>query len=70
MTFGFSTRASSPPADQDHAPNSMNIQVTFNEGGFDAFPMQSRDGAQLVWGSSRNGASPADLNLFLARWVA
>ncbi|KAI6225867.1 hypothetical protein M3Y95_00742400 [Aphelenchoides besseyi] len=43
-------------------------RITYNEGGFDAFPMQSHDGKQLIWGSSRNGRSPYDLNLFLADW--
>ncbi|KAI6207855.1 hypothetical protein M3Y96_00053100 [Aphelenchoides besseyi] len=43
-------------------------RITYNKGGFDAFPMQSHDGKQLIWGSSRNGRSPYDLNLFLADW--
>lgn len=43
-------------------------RVTFNNGGFDAFPMISRNGKQFVWGSSRNGKSQMDLNLFLADW--
>lgn len=43
-------------------------RVTFNEGGFDAFPMFDRSGHRLVWGSSRNGRSKYDLNLFIAEW--
>uniref|UniRef100_A0A8R1XTJ9 Uncharacterized protein n=1 Tax=Onchocerca volvulus TaxID=6282 RepID=A0A8R1XTJ9_ONCVO len=43
-------------------------RVTFNEGGFDAFPMFDRTGRRLVWGSSRNGRSRSDLNLFIADW--
>ncbi|VDM37420.1 unnamed protein product [Toxocara canis] len=47
-----------------------NLQrVTFNKGGFDAFPMFDRDGKRLVWSSSRNGTSPTDLNLFIADWI-
>jgi TolB protein len=44
-------------------------RVTYNQGGFDAFPMMSRDGRRFVWGSSRNGKGPMDLNLFLADWI-
>uniref|UniRef100_A0A1I7RYA9 Peptidase_S9 domain-containing protein n=1 Tax=Bursaphelenchus xylophilus TaxID=6326 RepID=A0A1I7RYA9_BURXY len=44
-------------------------RITYNEGGFDAFPMQSRNGKKVIWGSSRNGKSPYDLNLFLADWT-
>lgn len=44
-------------------------RVTYNTGGFDAFPMQSPNGQRFVWGSSRNGHGPMDLNLFLADWV-
>ena len=31
--------------------------------------MFSYGGSQLVWGSSRNGTSPYDLNLFIADWI-
>ena len=44
------------------------LEVTFNEGGFDAFPMMSREKRSLVWGSSRNGSSMMELNLFSAEW--
>uniref|UniRef100_A0A914DKE9 WD40-like protein n=1 Tax=Acrobeloides nanus TaxID=290746 RepID=A0A914DKE9_9BILA len=44
-------------------------RVTFNENGFDAFPMMSHNGKKLIWGSSRNGKGPMDLNLFLADWL-
>jgi len=43
-------------------------QVT-NSDGFEAFPMMSRDGRFLIWGSSRNSKTPTDLNLFIAQWV-
>ncbi|EFO20080.1 hypothetical protein LOAG_08407 [Loa loa] len=43
-------------------------RVTFNEGGFDAFPMFDRTGQRFVWGSSRNGRSRSELNLFIADW--
>ncbi|VBB27600.1 unnamed protein product [Acanthocheilonema viteae] len=43
-------------------------RITFNEGGFDAFPMFDRTGRRLVWGSSRNGRSRSELNLFIADW--
>uniref|UniRef100_A0A914UYP0 Uncharacterized protein n=1 Tax=Plectus sambesii TaxID=2011161 RepID=A0A914UYP0_9BILA len=44
-------------------------RITFDDGHFDSFPMFSYGGAQLVWGSSRNGTSPYDLNLFIADWI-
>ncbi|VDK53916.1 unnamed protein product [Anisakis simplex] len=44
-------------------------RVTYNEGGFDAFPMFDVAGRRLVWGSSRNGTSPHELNLFIADWI-
>jgi Tol biopolymer transport system component len=44
-------------------------RVTYNEGGFDAFPMMSSDGKKFIWGSSRNGKTQMDLNLFLADWI-
>ncbi|TKR59931.1 hypothetical protein L596_029537 [Steinernema carpocapsae] len=44
-------------------------RVTYNEKGFDAFPMMSHRGDKLIWGSSRNGRDPTELNLFLADWV-
>jgi Tol biopolymer transport system component len=36
---------------------------------FDAFPMFSPDGKQLVWASNRNEAKPGETNLFIADWV-
>ncbi|CAD5206821.1 unnamed protein product [Bursaphelenchus okinawaensis] len=44
-------------------------RITYNKNGFDSFPMQSRDGKKVIWGSSRNGKTPYDLNLFLADWT-
>ncbi|KAM3722258.1 Tol-Pal system protein TolB [Dirofilaria immitis] len=43
-------------------------RITFNEDGFDAFPMFDRAGQHLIWGSSRNGHSRDELNLFIADW--
>ncbi|CAI5442437.1 unnamed protein product [Caenorhabditis angaria] len=43
-------------------------QITFGEGQFNSFAMQSWDGKKLVWGSSRNGTM-YELNLFIADWV-
>lgn len=45
------------------------IQITYTPHGFDAFPMLSHNGKKLIWGSSRNGQSLTDLNLFLADWI-
>ncbi|VDM95196.1 unnamed protein product [Thelazia callipaeda] len=48
----------------------QNIErVTFNEGGFDAFPMFDRSGRHLIWSSSRNGRSRTDLNIFIGDWT-
>jgi Tol biopolymer transport system component len=44
-------------------------RVTYNNGGFDAFPMMSPSGKRFVWGSSRNGKGPMDLNIFVADWI-
>jgi TolB protein len=43
-------------------------QITF-DGVFDAFPMFSPDGKQLVFASNRNNGGGRDTNLFLADWV-
>ena len=45
------------------------MQITYDEGHFDSFPMFSYSGKQLIWGSSRNGQTEYDLNLFIADWV-
>ena len=37
--------------------------------GFDAFPMFTSDGKQLVWASNRNGRAPHETNIFIADWV-
>jgi Tol biopolymer transport system component len=36
---------------------------------FDAFPMFSPDGKQLVWASNRHEAKTGETNLFIADWV-
>jgi TolB protein len=36
---------------------------------FDGFPMFTRDGKHLVWGSNRNGKAPHETNIFVADWV-
>ncbi|VDM54018.1 unnamed protein product [Angiostrongylus costaricensis] len=36
---------------------------------FNSFPMMNHAGTKLVWGSSRNGSSQHELNLFLADWT-
>lgn len=43
-------------------------KLTFNSG-FDAFPMFSFDGKQLVWASSRNAKNPHEINIFIADWT-
>jgi Tol biopolymer transport system component len=40
--------------------------TTFDE--FDGFPMFTRDGRKLVFGSNRGGAKRGDTNLFTADW--
>ncbi|VDL69935.1 unnamed protein product [Nippostrongylus brasiliensis] len=45
-------------------------RITFgDEYQFNSFPMMNHAGTKLVWGSSRNGSSMYDLNLFLADWT-
>jgi Tol biopolymer transport system component len=36
---------------------------------FDAFPMFSPDGRQLVWASNRHSAVRGETNIFIADWV-
>jgi Tol biopolymer transport system component len=42
-------------------------RVTWAEG-FASFPMFTRDGKRLVFCSGRGGASPRDLDVFVADW--
>ena len=46
----------------------MDDQVTTNAE-FDAFPMFSPDGRQLVWASNRHGKVQGETNIFIADWV-
>src|SRR6267143_2103747 len=43
-------------------------QITTNTE-FDAFPMFSPDGRQLVWASNRNGKVQGETNIFIADWI-
>lgn len=43
-------------------------RVTYS-GGFDSFPMFTRDGKKLVWVSGRNAKAPMDTNVFVADWA-
>lgn len=43
-------------------------RVTYT-GGFNSFPMFSKDGQKLVWASSRNARVPHEFNIFVADWV-
>jgi Tol biopolymer transport system component len=43
-------------------------QITTNSD-FDAFPMFSPDGRQLVWASNRNGKVQGETNIFIADWI-
>ena len=43
-------------------------QIT-NTPEFDAFPMFSWDGKQLIWCSNRFADQPRDTNIFIADWV-
>jgi hypothetical protein len=53
----------------ERLPGSGLERVTWGEA-FASFPMFSRDGARLVFCSSRNAAAARDLNVFVADWVA
>lgn len=45
-------------------------RITFGDKNqFNSFPMMNHAGTKLVWGSSRNGSSRSELNLFLADWT-
>ncbi len=43
-------------------------RVTFAEE-FASFPMISRDGAKLVFCSTRNAAAPREINVFVSEWI-
>jgi len=43
-------------------------RVTYAES-FASFPMVSRDGAKLVFCSTRNAAAPREINVFIADWI-
>ena len=48
-----------------------NMKQITHSGTFDAFPMFSYDGKQLVFASNRNeaGVESRDTNVFIADWV-
>ena len=43
-------------------------KITY-DGIFDAFPMFSPNGKQLIFSSNRNNQGTRDTNLFLADWI-
>jgi len=43
-------------------------RITWNEQGFDGFPMFSADGRYLAFASDRGGSAPGEINVFLAEW--
>ncbi|KHJ79401.1 hypothetical protein OESDEN_20953 [Oesophagostomum dentatum] len=46
------------------------VKITFGDSyQFNSFAMMNHAGTKLIWGSSRNGTSMYDLNLFLADWT-
>ncbi|RCN28691.1 WD40-like protein [Ancylostoma caninum] len=46
------------------------LQITYGDQyQFNSFAMMNHAGTKLVWGSSRNGTSMYDLNLFIADWT-
>src|SRR6266849_6745568 len=51
-----------------NADGSHHEQITTNTE-FDAFPMFSPDGHQLVWASNRNGKVQGETNIFIADWI-
>jgi Tol biopolymer transport system component len=40
-----------------------------NDSGFDAFPMFSPNGKQLIFSSNRNNGGNRDTNVFICDWV-
>ncbi|EYC16859.1 hypothetical protein Y032_0032g2534 [Ancylostoma ceylanicum] len=48
----------------------QHLQITYGDQyQFNSFAMMNHAGTKLVWGSSRNGTSMYDLNLFIADWT-
>ncbi|KHJ79872.1 hypothetical protein OESDEN_20467 [Oesophagostomum dentatum] len=46
------------------------VKITFGDSyQFNSFAMMNHAGTKLIWGSSRNGTTMYDLNLFLADWT-
>jgi Tol biopolymer transport system component len=45
------------------------LEAITSESNFNAFPMFSPDGKQLVFSSNRNNGGTRDTNLFIADWV-
>jgi Tol biopolymer transport system component len=46
-----------------------NLTQITDESNFNAFPMFSPDGKQLIFSSNRNNGGTRDTNLFIADWV-
>jgi len=44
-------------------------RITWNEEGFDGFPMFSADGRYLAFASDRGASGPGEINVFLAEWT-
>src|SRR5205807_4557615 len=49
--------------------NGSGVEQVTTSPEFDAFPMSSPDGHQLVWASNRHGSAPHETNIFIADWV-
>ncbi len=46
-----------------------NLRRVTHSGGFNAFPMFSRDGRKIIWTSNRNGEDRRNFNVFIADWT-
>ncbi len=46
-----------------------NLRRVTHSGGFNAFPMFTKDGKKLIWTSNRNGKDRREFNIFIADWI-